>query len=101
MRVDTAAELALSVILLVLVVFFVFMWARLVFDWVRVLQPQWRPRGASLVIAEASYAVTDPPIKVVRRAVPPTKVGTARLEFSWSIVMLACLVLIWVVGLVR
>jgi YggT family protein len=99
--VDIASELALSVILLVLVVFFVFMWARLVFDWVRVLQPEWRPRGAGLVIAEASYAVTDPPIKVVRRAVPPIKVGTARLEFSWSIVMLACLVLIWVIGLVR
>ena len=96
-----AASLALSALLLVLVVFFVFMWARLVFDWVRVLQPDWRPRGAGLVIAEASYAVTDPPIRVVRRVLPPIRVGTAKLEFSWSIVMLACLVLIWVVGLVR
>lgn len=96
-----AAGLALSALLLVLVVFFVFMWARLVFDWVRVLQPDWRPRGAGLVIAEASYAVTDPPIRVVRRVLPPIRVGTAKLEFSWSIVMLACLVLIWVVGLVR
>ena len=96
-----AAGLALSALLLVLVVFFVFMWARLVFDWVRVLQPDWRPRGAGLVIAEASYAVTDPPIRVVSRVLPPIRVGTAKLEFSWSIVMLACLVLIWVVGLVR
>ena len=96
-----ATGLALSALLLVLVVFFVFMWARLVFDWVRVLQPDWRPRGAGLVIAEASYAVTDPPIRVVRRVLPPIRVGTAKLEFSWSIVMLACLVLIWVVGLVR
>jgi len=99
--VTIAAGLALSALLLVLVVFFVFMWARLVFDWVRVLQPDWRPRGAGLVIAEASYAVTDPPIRVVRRVLPPIRVGTAKLEFSWSIVMLACLVLIWVVGLVR
>jgi YggT family protein len=99
--VNTAAELALSLLLLVLVVFFVFMWARLVFDWARVLQPEWRPRGAGLVIAEASYAVTDPPIRVVRRALPPIRVGTAKLEFSWSIVMLVCLVLIWVIGLVR
>jgi YggT family protein len=99
--VDTAAGLALSIILLALVVFFVFMWARLVFDWVRVLQPEWRPRGAGLVIAEASYAVTDPPIRVVRRVIPPIRVGVAKLEFSWSIVMLACLVLIWLVGLLR
>ena len=95
------AEIALSAILLVLVVFFVFMWARLVFDWLRVLQPDWRPRGAGLVIAEASYAVTDPPIRVVRRAVPAIRVGAARLEFSWSIVMLSCLVLIWLTGLLR
>jgi YggT family protein len=99
--VNPAAELALGIALAVLVVFFVFMWARLVFDWVRILQPDWRPRGAGLVIAEASYAVTDPPIRVVRRALPPIRVGTAKLEFSWSIVMLVCLVLIWVVGLVR
>jgi YggT family protein len=95
------AEIALGAILLVLVVFFVFMWARLVFDWLRVLQPDWRPRGAGLVIAEASYAVTDPPIRVVRRAVPAIRVGAARLEFSWSIVMLSCLVLIWLIGLLR
>ena len=92
-------SIPLGVLLFVLVVFFLFMWARLVFDWVRVLQPGWRPRGAGLVVAEASYAVTDPPIRAVRRAVPPIRVGTARLEFAWSIVMLACLILIWLVSL--
>lgn len=94
-------DVALSVLLVVLAVFFAFMWARLVFDWVRVLQPSWRPRGAGLVIAEASYVVTDPPIRVVRRALPPIRVGSARLEFSWSIVMLLCLFLIWAVDLFR
>ena len=75
------------------------MWARLVFDWVRAMQPSWRPHGAALVLAEAAYSITDPPIKVVRRIIPPIRVGTARLEFSWSIVMLICLALIWGVGL--
>jgi YggT family protein len=95
----TLYSIALSVILVVLLVFVAFMWVRLVFDWVRVLRPMWHPRGAGLVLAEASYAVTDPPIRVVRRVVPPITLGAARLEFSWSIVMLACLVLIWVIGL--
>jgi YggT family protein len=99
--ISVVGGVALGVILLVLVIFFVFMWARLVFDWVRVLQPDWRPHGAGLVVAEASYAVTDPPIRVVRRVVPPIRVGSARLEFSWSIVMLGCLVLIWLVGAIR
>ena len=75
------------------------MWVRLVFDWARVLRPGWRPRVAGLILAEAAYAVTDPPIRAVRRVIPPIRVGGARLEFSWSIVMLACLALIWGVGL--
>ena len=75
------------------------MWVRLVFDWARVLQPSWRPRGLALVLAESAYAITDPPIRVVRRVIPPIRVGGARLEFSWSIVMLVCLAMIWVVGL--
>ena len=75
------------------------MWVRLVLDWMRVLRPLGRPRGAARVAAETAYAVTDPPIKAVRRILPPIRVGGARVEFSWSIVMLVCLALIWAVGL--
>lgn len=84
----------------VLVAFFLVMWVRLVFDWIRVLQPSWRPRGPALVLAEAAYAITDPPIRVVRRLVPTIRIGSARLEFSWSIVMLVCIALIWGLGLI-
>jgi len=85
--------------LVALIAFFLVMWVRLVLDWMRVLRPGWRPRGAALVGAEAAYAITDPPIRVVRRIIPPIRVGSARVEFSWSIVMLVCLALIWGVGL--
>jgi YggT family protein len=46
------------------------------------------------------YTITDPPIRAVRRVIPPIRIGGARLEFSWSIVMLVCLALIWALGLV-
>jgi len=96
----TLLESAIAAALAVLVAFFLVMWVRLVFDWVRVLQPGWRPRGPALVLAEAAYAITDPPIRVVRRIIPPIRIGGARLEFSWSIVMLVCIGLIWLLGLV-
>jgi YggT family protein len=99
--VSSLVSIALGLALVVLVAFFVLMWARLVFDWVRVLQPDWRPRGAGLVLAEASYVVTDPPIRTVRRLVPVIRVGDSRLEFAWSIVMLVCLILIWFVTVLR
>ena len=76
-----------------LVLFFVLMWARFVLDLARVLARQWRPRGFGLVLAEFTYLVTDPPIKLVRRVVPPLRLGGASLDFAWSIVMLVVIIL--------
>ena len=86
-----------NVLLFVLTVFLIAMWARFIFDWVRLLARRWRPKGVALVLAEASYTVTDPPIRLVRRVVPPLRIGGAALDFAWSIVLLACLILMAVV----
>ena len=86
-------------VLVVLTLFFLLMWVRFVLDWVRALRPEWRPRGAALLIAEGGYTVTDPPIRFVRHRVRPVRIADGvTVELSWSIVMLACLVLMWLVG---
>ncbi len=77
------------------------MWVRLILDWVRALQPRWRPTGAVLVVAELCFTVTDPPLRVVRRVVKPIRVGGAQLDFAWSIVLILALVLLYVVGPLR
>ena len=84
-----------------LVVFVVLMWTRLVVDWVRALRPKWRPTGLALVAAEVAFAVTDPPIRLVRRVVKPVRFGSARIDFGWSIVFIVALVLLYVVGPLR
>ena len=83
-----------TVVYVALTIFFVLMWARFVLDLAVTFARQWRPRGIGLVLAEAVYSVTDPPIKLVRRVIPPLRVGGASLDFAWSIVMLACIILI-------
>ncbi|MFM9878371.1 MAG: YggT family protein [Rhodoglobus sp.] len=75
-------------------IFFVLMWGRFILDLVRVFARRWRPRGFGLVLAELVFTVTDPPIKLVRRVVPPLRIGGAALDFAWSIVMLASIILI-------
>ena len=82
------------VIYVALTIFFVLMWARFVLDLARTFARSWRPRGVGLVAAEAVFTVTDPPLKAVRRVVPPLRVGGASLDFAWSIVMLAVIILI-------
>ncbi|MBX3099650.1 MAG: YggT family protein [Salinibacterium sp.] len=83
-----------AVIYVALTIFFVLVWARFILDLVRVFVRSWRPRGPGLVLAEAVFAVTDPPIKLVRRVIPPLRIGGAALDFAWTIVMLATVILI-------
>lgn len=79
-----------------LLIFLLAMWARFIFDWVRVLSRNWRPKGFVLLLAEASYTVTDPPIRVVRKVVPPLRIGAAAIDFGWTIVLIVCIVLMQV-----
>ncbi len=71
------------------------MWARFVFDLARNFARDWRPKGFWLVLAELVFTLTDPPIRLVRRLLPPIRVGGGGLDFSWSIVMLGVIVLMY------
>ena len=77
-------------------IFIVVMWVRLIFDLIASLSRGWRPRGFWLVVAEASYVITDPPVKAVRRVVPPLRIGGIMLDFAWSIVILAAIILSYI-----
>jgi len=84
--VATIAYVAISIFIFV-------MWVRLVLDLVVNFSRGWRPRGPWLVVAEVAFTITDPPIKAVRRVVPPLRLSGIQLDFSWSIVMLAALLI--------
>jgi YggT family protein len=79
----------LAVISLLLYVFFILLLGRLVLDWVQVFARSWRPRGAVLVVAETIYSTTDPPLKALRRVVPPLRLGQVRLDLAFLILIVA------------
>ena len=91
-------SIILNVIYIALLIVFIAMWARFVFDWLQVLNPGWRPRGAMVVVAEASYTITDPPIRAVRRVIPPLQLGSIRLDLAWTIVLIVLLILMSLVS---
>ena len=41
-----------------------------------------------LVVLEVVYSITDPPIKFVRRFVPPLRLGAVMLDTSFLIVLI-------------
>ncbi|HEY8820927.1 MAG TPA: YggT family protein [Dermatophilaceae bacterium] len=78
-----------SALIFVVYLFFAALICRLVLDWVQVLAREWRPKGPVLVLAEGIYTVTDPPLKFLRRLIPPLSLGTIRLDLAFLVLMLA------------
>ncbi len=64
------------------------MWARLIIDWAMVLAPRWRPRGVLLVLVDAVFRLTDPPLKLLRKWIRPLQVGNIALDLSWLVVLI-------------
>jgi YggT family protein len=81
--------LVFGLIYIVLLFIFVALIVRLVFDWVQMFAREWRPRGAALVAAHAVYSVTDPPLKVLRRVIPPLRLGGVSLDLGFLVLFIA------------
>ena len=74
--------------------FIAFMWVRFVTEWVQVFARSWSPRGVLLVALEVVYSVTDPPIKALRRFIPPLRIGNFALDLSMLLVFIGAYVLL-------
>jgi YggT family protein len=77
---------------------FILLLARLVFDWVQVFARSWRPRGPMVVLLELIYTVTDPPLKALRRVIPPLRLGNVALDLGFLILIVGVQILIQVVS---
>ena len=66
---------------------------RLVLDWVRYFARDFRPRGPLLVLAEAVYSITDPPLRAIRRVIPPLKFGGFGLDLAFMVLFFAVIIL--------
>jgi YggT family protein len=90
-----------SILELLLWLYFIALLARLVSDWIQVFARDWQPRGPVLVVLEAVYTVTDPPLKFIRRFVPPIRLGSIALDLAFIILFIAVYIALSVVGALR
>ncbi|CAB4745649.1 unannotated protein [freshwater metagenome] len=67
---------------------------RLIFDFVQVFARSWRPSGILLLIAEAIYTVTDPPLRLLRRVIPPLRIGGMQFDLAFLIMLIGLQILI-------
>ncbi len=85
-----------SIIELVLWFYILLLLGRLVADWVQMFARSWEPRGPILILLEVVYSLTDPPLRLIRRLIPPLRLGGMALDLSILIVLLVCYVLLYV-----
>ena len=77
----------------ILLVFLVLLFARFVVDWVMVLARSWRPSGLVAAGLEVVYATTDPPLKAIRKVIPPLNLGAIRLDLGFMVLLIAVVIL--------
>lgn len=73
----------------VLLIFWIILIGRLIFDLVQIFARSWRPTGIVLVIAEGIFSVTDPPLNALRRVIPPIRIGGVQFDLAFLILIIA------------
>ncbi len=82
-----------SVIAFVLYLYLLLVLARIIVDITRQFARSWRPVGVTAVGLELVYASTDPPVKLLRRLIPPVRLGSLSLDLSIMILWIGILAL--------
>lgn len=94
-------RLAATVADVLLLLYILLLLARLILEYIPMFNRDWRPRGVGLVLAEAVFTVTDPPLRFFRRLLPPLRIGPIALDLGFPVTMLTCFVLLTIVRVIE
>ncbi|MCV7194659.1 YggT family protein [Mycolicibacterium brumae] len=75
-----------------LFLFWLLLIARIVIEFIRTFSRDWQPRGFTVVVLEVILTVTDPPVKLLRRVIPPLNIGSVRLDLSVMVLLLVAFI---------
>lgn len=82
-----------TIIYWVLWIYLLILFGRMILSWIPVFAREWEPRGPMLVVAEAIYTVTDPPLRLLRKVLRPVRIGTMMLDLAFIGLYLAVIIL--------
>ena len=82
---------------LLLYFFWLMLLGRFVMGWVLAFGRRWNPGRGAAATLEAVWSVTDPPLKALRRVIPPLPLGTVTVDLSAIVLLLILYVLMRVV----
>ena len=68
----------------------------MILSWINMFVRPWYPPRIVKLVAEAIFTLTDPPLKLLRRYIPPLKLGTVSLDLSFMVLFIVVLILLQV-----
>jgi YggT family protein len=83
-----------QVLYVALWIFLLLLIARLVMEYVFMFARSYEPKGVALVLLEVTYSITDPPLKLLRRFIPPLRLGGIALDLSFLVLFILVNILI-------
>lgn len=91
--------IVLQVLYLLMYVFLLTLIARFILGYVLTFGRRWQPGRGAAATMEIVWSVTDPPLKALRRVIPPLRLGTVSLDLSSLVLLVILFVLMnFVVG---
>lgn len=87
-------EILKVVLTYLLSIYLVVLIGRMIIGWIQVFARSWRPTGVVLVLAEGIFTATDPPLKFLRRYIPPLRLGTVAMDLSYMVLFIVVLILL-------
>lgn len=80
-----------------LVLFLALLTVRAVLGWVPLFVRDWEPQGGLRVVAELVLTLTDPPLRLLGRLLPPVRLGGITLDTGFTVLFVLVLVLLrWI-----
>ena len=80
----------------VLDVYLVVLIGCLILSWINMFVRPWYPPRIIKALALGIFALTDPPLKFLRRYIPSLKLGTVSLDLSYLVLFIVVLILLQV-----
>jgi YggT family protein len=74
------------------------LFARFIMSFVLTTGRRWRPGRGSAAALEVVWSVTDPPLKALRRVIPPLRLGTVSIDLPSILLLLILFLLKILVG---
>ena len=66
---------------------------RVIIDMVMSFNRSWRPTGVLVALVDLVFALTDPPLRLLRRLIPPLRLGAVSLDLSFLVLLLGIQIL--------